>query len=72
MSKAAYRWAREGSIMHLYEQGVIRSYDKPALERALHAEESSECPPGVCSFRWYRTRTNAISKFKQGLELLDD
>jgi len=70
--KANYRWYREGSIMRLYEQGIIRSYDKPALERALHAEESAECPPGVCSFRFYRNRTNAIAKFKQGLELLGD
>lgn len=69
--KQTYRWSNKGGVLTLYEHGTVRSYDRPALELALHAEESSECPPGICSFKFYRTRTNNIAKFRRGLELLE-
>lgn len=70
--KTTYRWLKQGPIMVLYENGTTHPYDKAALERALHTEQTSEPPPGVCSFRFYKRRTNNIAKFRRGLELLGD
>lgn len=67
-----YRWLKQGQVMVLYENGSTRPYTKEALEVALHAEQTSECPPGTCSFKFYKRRTNNIAKFQKGLELLGD
>jgi len=70
--KQTYRWSNKGGFLTLYECGTVRPYDKPALERALRGLLCVECPPGICSFKFYRTRTNNIAKFKQGLKLMND
>jgi hypothetical protein len=63
---------KQGPIMVLHENGTTNPYDKNALEKALHVEQISECPPGTCSFKFYKRRTNNIAKFLKGLELLGD
>jgi len=70
--KTTYRWLRQGSIMVLYENGSTRRYTKDAIEKALHAEQTSEPPPGVCSFKFYKSKTTNIAKFKRGLELIGE
>jgi hypothetical protein len=67
-----YRWLKQGPLMVLYENGTTHPFDRKALETALEVERNSEPPPGVCSFRFYRRRTNNIAKFKQGIELLNN
>jgi hypothetical protein len=69
---STYRWLKQDQIMVLHENGSTHPFTKEALEKALQAERTSECPPGTCSFKFYKRRTNNIAKFRKGLELLGD